>query len=257
VTTGFKSIPCHGTVGSFLDKLRARHLRDLEFREVRRALQALSTSYVERRSRVAAGRALASAGKRAAYALYYGPIHLLTVDAIVRTLAAQTPPPRRIIDLGCGTGAAGAAWALACDVKPAVNGIDVHPWAVAEASWTLRTLGIAGRSRRGSLTRPPPLQPGDAVVAAWAINELESDARDSLQTWLLGAARDHPVLIVEPIARRAVPWWPDWQAAFEAIGGRADEWKFAVERPALVAELDQATGLDHRILKARSLWVST
>jgi hypothetical protein len=49
--------------------LEARHLADLEFREVSKALRALSSTYVERRDRLAAGAALGTAGKRAAFAL--------------------------------------------------------------------------------------------------------------------------------------------------------------------------------------------
>ena len=80
------------------------------FKEVRHGLQALSSLYVERRERMAGGAALDGAGKRAAFALYYGPMHFLLVREIVRALALRAP--RRILDLGCGTGTAGAAWAL-------------------------------------------------------------------------------------------------------------------------------------------------
>ena len=97
---------------SFHSALEARHLSELTFKEVRHALQALSSLYVERRERMADGAALDGAGKRAAFALYYGPMHFLLVREIVRALALRAP--RRILDLGCGTGTAGAAWALEC-----------------------------------------------------------------------------------------------------------------------------------------------
>jgi len=92
--------------------LERRHLSQLGFAEVRRALQALSSLYVERRGRLASGAALESEGKRAAFALFYGPLHFLVVRGMVRALGASSPPPGRIVDLGCGSGAAGAAWAL-------------------------------------------------------------------------------------------------------------------------------------------------
>src|SRR5438477_258532 len=49
--------------------LEARHLAQLTFSEVSRALRALSSTYVERRQKLAAGAALSGAGKRAAFAL--------------------------------------------------------------------------------------------------------------------------------------------------------------------------------------------
>ena len=53
------------------------------------------------------------AGKRAAFALFYAPLHFMAVTAVVQALGADAPPPASIVDLGCGTGVAGAAWALA------------------------------------------------------------------------------------------------------------------------------------------------
>src|SRR5690349_24627769 len=91
--------------------LEGRHLADLRFSEVSRALRALSSAYVERRRKLAEGAALAGAGKRAAFALFYGPIHYLLVREIVRVLSVSSLEASTIVDLGCGTGAAGAAWA--------------------------------------------------------------------------------------------------------------------------------------------------
>jgi hypothetical protein len=41
-----------------------------------------------------------------------------------------------------------------------------------------------------------------------------------------------------------------------AAGGRADEWRFRVPLPDVVARLDRAAGLDHRELTCRSLWIA-
>ena len=95
--------------------LEARHLADLTFAEVSRALRALSSNYVERRGTLAAGGPLAGAGKRAAFALFYGPLHYLLVQNIVSALDAAKGQVSTLVDLGCGTGAAGAAWAAAFD----------------------------------------------------------------------------------------------------------------------------------------------
>ena len=90
----------------WLVALEERHLADLRVPEVTRALRALSSAYVERRHKVAAGATLDSAGKRAAFALFYAPLHYLAVAYIVSAAAARVP--RTIIDVGCGSGAAGA-----------------------------------------------------------------------------------------------------------------------------------------------------
>ena len=94
--------------------LQTRHLSDLRFPEVSRALRALSSTYVERRQTLTDGAALAGAGKRAAFALFYGPLHYLLVAHIVRSIPEATQPAvPALVDLGCGTGASGAAWASA------------------------------------------------------------------------------------------------------------------------------------------------
>src|SRR6266566_8723000 len=53
----------------WLEALERRHLTNLNFSEVRRAVQALSSLYVERRDRIETGSALNGAGKRAAFAM--------------------------------------------------------------------------------------------------------------------------------------------------------------------------------------------
>jgi len=63
----------------WLAALEARHLAELTFPEMSRALKALSSTYVERRQKISEGAALAGRGKRAAFALFYGPLHHLLV----------------------------------------------------------------------------------------------------------------------------------------------------------------------------------
>src|SRR6188508_1987423 len=110
----------------WLVALEERHLADLRVPEVTRALRALSSAYVERRHKVASGSTLDSAGKRAAFALYYAPLHFIATQLVVEALGAATTAPGSIVDIGCGTGAAGAAWALAAGATPSVIGIDRH-----------------------------------------------------------------------------------------------------------------------------------
>jgi SAM-dependent methyltransferase len=234
--------------------LEARHLSELTFAEVRRALQALSSVYVERRQRLADGAAFDGAGKRAAFALYYGPMHFLLVREIVRALGPGLRAPRRVLDLGCGTGTAGAAWALECEPRARVEGVDRSGWAVAEARWTLARLGLDGRATRADATTAPLPKPPAGILAAFTANELAEEPRRQLLARLVDAARSgSTVLVVEPISRRVSPWWPEWREAASAAGGREDEWRFRPAMPDRLALLGKAAGLDARELTARSL----
>ena len=134
--------------------LEARHLAELTFKEVRHGLQALSSLYVERRERMAGGTALDGAGKRAAFALYYGPLHFLLVREIVRALALRTP--RRILDLGCGTGTAGAAWALEAESRARLEGVDHSGWAVDGGPLDATPASVSTAGRREATRRALP-----------------------------------------------------------------------------------------------------
>jgi SAM-dependent methyltransferase len=237
--------------------LEKRHLADLRVAEVTRALRALSSAYVERRHTVSRGGTLDSAGKRAAFALFYAPLHFLAARHVIDSIEGATQrPPATIVDVGCGTGAAGAAWSLATGGAPVVKGFDRHPWAIAEARWTYKTLGISGTARQGDATRLPRLGSGDAVIAAYVLNELPAAARARAEEQLSGAAaRGARVLILEPIARSVAPWWDDTARRVVDAGGRADEWRFVVDLPPMLRTLDKAAGLNHRELTVRSLWL--
>jgi SAM-dependent methyltransferase len=239
---------------AWVEALEQRHRQALTFAEVRRGLQALSSVYVERRQKLATGAALEGAGKRAAFALYYGPAHFALVRAIVRAVGANAPRLGTILDLGCGTGAAGAAWALETGAR--VEGLDRSGWAVDETRWTLSRLRVPGTARKGTAGGAPLPAPPGAVVAAFAVNELD----DSERARLLTALRDAPtrgvrVLIVEPLARRALTWWDEWAKVFVGAGGRQDEWRFPAALPPAVGELGRAAGLDVRVLGGRSLYL--
>ncbi len=239
---------------AFHASLEARHLSDLSFAEVRRALQALSSLYVERRERMAGGAALEGRGKRAAFALYYGPLHFLLVRGIVRGLGAALPAPRHILDLGCGTGTAGAAWALEGTPPAAVSGVDVSGWAVSETRATLRELGVPGSAARGDAATAEAPGPRAGWLAAFTANELAPAQLEKLLGRVLAAAASgSPVLVVEPLSRRVSPWWPAWRDAFLAKGGREDEWRLRPRLPQRLALLGKAAGLDMSELTGRSL----
>lgn len=236
--------------------LEQRHLSDLQFAEVSRALRALSSTYVERRSRLREGAALSGAGKRAAFALFYGPLHYLLLRAIVNELPGATSIAGPLIDLGCGTAAAGAGWARACERPPVIHGVDRHPWAVTEANAAYRALGLQGRALSGDIGRDALLR-GRAYLAAFALNELTDDARRGLLLRLRErASQGDSVLVVEPLAKGAAPWWSRDLAPLVDAGGRADEWRFSVPLPPIVAKLDRAAGLRHQSITGRSLWIA-
>ena len=241
---------------TYFAELRARHLARASLGDIRKGIQSLSILYVERRARLGGEDPMEGAAKRAAFALFYAPLHFLLVRQIVREIGAGQPVPRLIFDLGCGTGAAGAAWALEAGGAP-VEGVDRSSWAVDEARWTLSTLGLKGRVRRLDAERARFPGEGCAILAAFTVNELEAATRDRILAGLLRAAgKGARILVIEPIARSVVPWWNAWSDEFSARGGRADEWRFAVELPGELEELDRSAGLDHSELTARSLWIA-
>jgi hypothetical protein len=244
-------------VDQWLRALEERQLADLTFQEVSRALRALSSTYVERRRRLAEGAALAGAGKRAAFALFYAPLHFLIVRRIVAAIPDAASGPPLLVDVGCGTGAAGAGWAVARRSIARAIGVDRHPWALGEAAWTYRHFGIEAETRRADIATLRLPRTRAAVLAAFTVNELADRLRQQfLERLIEHAESGGQVLIVEPLAKRAAPWWNAWREEFDRAGGRADEWRFAAELPPLVAKLDRAAGLDHRELTARSLWIS-
>jgi hypothetical protein len=234
-----------------------RYAADLRVQEITRALRALSSAYVERRGR--GGRqhvhgALDTAGKRAAFALYYAPLHFIAVTEVVHALGATTPAPGSIVDLGCGTGAAGAAWAIATGSTAAIAGIDRHPWAVSEARWTLAQLGLEGQVKQGDINGLRSSRPNEYAIAAYTLNELSDDDRRRVEDQLCDRAqRGGRVLILEPLARGVVPWWSQTAERMRGFGGRADEWKLTVDVPPVVRVLGKAAGLNFRELRFQSI----
>jgi hypothetical protein len=248
-------------VDGWLDALEQRHLANLTRPELTRALRALSSCYVERREKLTAGAALEGAGKRAAFALFYGPLHFLTVSAVVRARLAHEMAIDTIADLGCGTGVGGAAWATACTAvtPPAIAGLDRSSWAAQEASWTYRTLGVRGQARTGDVVRNFPAIPAasaakTAVLLAYTVNELPAETRAALLDRVVQSTRAGArLLIVEPIARGVTTWWGEWTARLAPEGARADEWRFPAALPKLTREIAKGAGLDPRELTARTI----
>ena len=249
---------------AWIGALIARHTSAFARPEFLKAVRALSSRYVENRAALPSRSPLDSAGKRAAFAGFYAPLHYLTMRAIVRGLRAA-PDITRLVDLGCGTGVAAAAWADVLPAPPAIRGVDHSVWALDEMRWNCQQLGLPCRTHRASLVdyleretanaRRSPLA-GTGLVCGWSINELSHDERSRTLAALLTLHKSGAcVLIVEPIASSAVPWWTSWRASIEAAGGRSDEWRFPAELPDILAELDEAAGFRRDHLTARSFWL--
>jgi hypothetical protein len=161
---------------------------------------------------------------------------------------------RLVVDLGSGTASAGAAWALEAGAR--YEGVERNGWAASESRFTLSALGVKGQVARGELLGATLPGAGAGILAAFTANELDDATREALRDRLFEAqGRGARLLVLEPLSRRVAPWWDGWRAAFEARGGRADEWRFPALLPPTLKLLDKAAGLDHRELTARSLWI--
>ena len=240
------------TVDSFVQQLEERHLADLRFSEVTRALRALSSAYVERReSALADHKALDGAGKRAAFALYYGPLHFLLVQHIAKELGLSFASGT-VVDLGCGTGVAGAAIATSATPPLRVLGFDTHPWTLEEARFTYKAFGLHADVRRAHAARTRFPSDTSVIVAAFMVNELNDRDRAALLDNIKQSKK--PTLIIEPISQRISPWWNEWAVEFERLGGRADVWKARIDVPPFVRRLAKASGLRPEMLTARSLF---
>jgi SAM-dependent methyltransferase len=220
-------------------------------------VRALSSLYVERRGE-GGGSVFDGAAKRAAFAVYYAPLHLLTVErALAETGSAWLEGALRVLDVGCGTGAAGAAAARAVPgAAPRLLASDRSSFALAEARQTYAAFGLRASLRRDAL--PYALgeaRSGDLVVLGWVVNECPAAAREATLPALERAlGRGARLLLVEPLAGAAAPWWEVWRGALAARGIRAAEIHAAGELPDFLRRMDRAAGLRHDVLGARLLW---
>ena len=230
----------------------------LTFTDLRKGVRALSARYVERRQRSERGGvdrdSFASPAKRAAFATYYAALHLETAFLAAAEAWPAGIAAERVVDLGAGSGAAGAGAARALGV-PAVLGLERSGWALREARATYAAFGLRARTRRSELPGAlPRARRGDLMVAGWVLNECTAEVRDALVGGLEAALRaGAAVLILEPLAGAVAPWFDAVAARLAPLGARSTEARFPVERPTWVAKMDHAAGLDHRELRARVL----
>lgn len=244
---------------AWLKALEQRHLANLTRQEFTRAVRALSARYVERRSQLPDRSPLDSAGKRAAFALFYAPLHFLTTQAALERLGVRTDLTT-LVDLGCGTGVCSAAWALLHDTSPSITGVDANAWALEEARWNWRAMGLNGRTVRGDLvaTAKGLLRHSDAalgrtgVIAGWAVNELDTPARAQVLD-VVDQLLDRGVtlVILEPLARGVTPWWDEWEARLAPRGVHAGDVKADVTLPAPLDSFSDAAGFRKKELGVR------
>jgi len=246
------------TPDGWIDRVIERHTQSMTRPEFLKAVRALSARYVEQRAALRDRSPLDSAGKRAAFAGFYAPLHFLTVRQIVHHVGLGRRPVDTIVDLGCGTGVVGAAWALAYDGPARVIAVDLNTWVLDEARWNLQTLGVLARTKRGNLvaalealvSKP---EGHSGVILGWSLNELaDLDRARAIDLIISLAARATPIAVIEPIATRLVPWWPAFAGRVAKAGGRVDEWKFDAPLPPALADLDEAAGFQRESLSARS-----
>ena len=251
----------------WLESLPDRHRGPMTRPEFLKAIRALSARYVERHGALPDRSPLDSAGKRAAFAGFYAPLHFVTARQVISVIGTPTGV-RTLIDAGCGTGVASAAWALAATDPPAINGFDLNTWVLDEARVTWRSLGLDGRAARSDFVdrvdqlmgQPAARAKRGAALAStgiifgWSLNELDTPTRDRAQTIVETlAARGVPMLVLEPISRSLVPWWNEWAAGAASRGGRSDEWRLKDALPPVLAELSQEAGFAREELTVRSL----
>ena len=241
---------------AWLEALEKRHLGGLTFPEVRRALQALSSLYVERRDRLATGAALEGAGKRAAFALFYGPLHFLLVREIVRALGAARPRPPRVAGprLRHGVGRRGVG-ARSASARPPRRG----PQRLGRGRGALdasraRPAGLRAKGGRARRSEAGPADRGGRRLH----RERVGGRRRAAPARLRAAAPRTP--------GRACSWWSRWLAApwpGGTLGGRVHRarrpcGRVAVPRSALRPLSRSSTarrGSTTRELTGRSLWV--
>lgn len=244
---------------TWLSALEQRHLANLTRQEFTRAVRALSARYVERRNQLPDRSPLDSAGKRAAFALFYAPLHFLTTRMALERTGVRTDMTA-LVDLGCGTGVCSAAWALMHDSAPSITGVDANAWALDEARWNWRTLGLRGHGARGDLVgaargllrHSNPALASTGIIAGWSINELAKADRDQLLE-VLGQLleRGATLVILEPLARGVAPWWSEWTDRLAPRQVQASDVKADVDLPPPLDGLSDAAGFRKKELGAR------
>ncbi len=241
-------------VAAWMAAEEAVHLPPLDRTDLRKGIQGLSGLYVHQRAdQDLAARAGAGPARRAAFACYFAPLHLLTaVAALERHGAALGTAGRPVWDLGCGSGAAGAAVSW-CTGQGPILGVDRERGWLDAAGRTWRALGLRGRARKGTLPEGMSWpKKGEILCFGWSINELDDEARAEVLKRVQASLRvGGSLVLLEPLSRRISPWWGSWLRALSPLGVVDHDVKARVALPQQLRDLDRAAGLDHQELGAR------
>ncbi len=242
---------------AWLGANRERYEAELTFTEIRKGVQALGELYAERRGqRGLAEKASEGRGKRAAHATYFAALHFLTTCHAIEMADPETfGRVRRIHDLGCGTGATGAAAALSLPAPVRVTGYDCSRWALDEARASYGVLGVDGRTQRAELPEGfPRAGRGDLLALGWTLSELPAAARRVLVKRIVTAAkRGAALLVLEPLSLELGDWWFELARELEALGIGEFPIRVSIERPRFIQHMDKAARLDHQVVGARLL----
>ena len=252
------TLPSTTDVAEWVEAAHARWAQGLQFRELRKGAQAVSNVYVHKRAAGGlAERAVDGRGKRAAFVVYYGGLHLM----LVQDWMDQHPAPMvdRVFDFGCGPGVVGAAAARWCGGVRLVSSDRVGRH-LEVAAWTARHFGLSARTSKASLPSALERVSGAALVTlGWVLNELSPQDRKATFDALVRLVRKGAgVLVFAPLSLRASPWWPSLTQSLQQARGVAileGEHRFAPQRPQLIADLDRATRLNHATMGARVMFV--
>ncbi|MBX7185701.1 MAG: class I SAM-dependent methyltransferase [Vicinamibacteria bacterium] len=238
--------PAADRAGRYLEALLERHLKDLKFSEVTRGLRALSAGYVEKREEGGLSRALDGRGKRAAFALYYGSTHFLATQVLVRDLGLGFESGGRatILDLGCGTGVCGAAWAMESHAPTHVVGADRSSFALHEARWTYQALRLKAETSRSITETLGAIRRPEGIVIGWTLNELDDSRRaliaERLAHWVAKGSR---LLVIEPVSKRVTAWWDEWVKRLPSTHCSVLENRLRLDLPPKIALLARSAGL--------------
>lgn len=241
----------------WLEQNLERYQQTLTFTEIRKGVQALAELYSHQPPpEDLASRIIDGQGKRAALATYYAALHFLTAyHAREMVGIGEGAPVRRVIDLGSGSGAAGAAVAAGLAAPPRLLALDRSGWALDETRETWRAFGLSGQVQRVELpAHLPRCSPGDLLCLGWIVSALEPASRRTLLRKLTAMVkRGLGLLLLEPAAVSAEQWWPTLREQLAPYGIREELVRVSIRRPRFIQDMDKAARQDHQVIGARVL----
>jgi tRNA (cmo5U34)-methyltransferase len=154
-------------------------------------------------------------------------------DTAVEAVSLCATPPRRILDLGAGTGL------LSARIADAHPGAELHLLDAAPAmlEQAMTTLGDGATPHVGDLNDPLPAGPFGAVVSSLAIHHLDDAAKRELFARVHAALEPGGVFVNADQVAGPTPLFAQWYATWHeqtsvALGATRQEWDESLERRA-------------------------